>query len=264
MDNPVQKWLLTVYCQTSFTCWHATELQQVWWLLVFPYFLSHDWSGTRVQVPRKAAELWTHWPQSLYPPLVVICVRLMMMSRMNSMLFSAHTPIQCLFAEIMSPYSQRQEHRMHVSTFLHQNNNYFHMNWLLFTRGLAVARFDWRPFLVNLVNFVNTRNWRIEKVRGKSDKFITHHTLLGPRSLDFESLRFRADISVDVLALDLFLSEVTGISDISLRTQSHSPISDMMASPAALVTHLQGTKTKGMVRKVSPVKLTRNIISSQS
>ena len=82
MDNPVQKWLLTVlkrilgdrdttpswcvqrvwpcaptvelvschnasvqfsdpmqqqhYCQTSLTCWHATELQ-VWWLLVFPY-----------------------------------------------------------------------------------------------------------------------------------------------------------------------------------------------------------------------------------
>jgi hypothetical protein len=43
------------YCQTSLTCWHATKLQ-VWWLLVFPYFLSHDWSGTRLQqVHRKAA-----------------------------------------------------------------------------------------------------------------------------------------------------------------------------------------------------------------
>ena len=46
-------------------------------------------------------------------PLPVISVRLMMMSRMNSMLFStAHTPIQCLFAGDISPYPQRQEHRM--------------------------------------------------------------------------------------------------------------------------------------------------------
>jgi len=46
------------------------------------------------------------------PPLPVNYVRLMMMSRMNSMLLStAHTPIQCLFAGDMSPYSQRQEHR---------------------------------------------------------------------------------------------------------------------------------------------------------
>ena len=47
------------------------------------------------------------------PPPPVICVKLMMMSKMNSMLFSTvHTPIQCLFAADMSPYSQRQEHRM--------------------------------------------------------------------------------------------------------------------------------------------------------
>jgi len=51
------------YCQTSLKCWHATELQ-VWWLLVFPYCFSHDWSVTRVHVQRKAAELWTHWSQS--------------------------------------------------------------------------------------------------------------------------------------------------------------------------------------------------------
>jgi len=111
MENPVQKWLLTMlkrifgvrdtttswlcesvalspystlavqlfschnaslqfsdpmqqhYCQTSFTCWRATELQ-VWWLLVFQYFFSHDWSGTRIHVQRKAAELWTRWFQS--------------------------------------------------------------------------------------------------------------------------------------------------------------------------------------------------------
>jgi len=47
-----------------------------------------------------------------------------MMSRMKSMLYStAHTPIQCLFAGDMSPYSQRQEHRMF--TYLHQNNKKF-------------------------------------------------------------------------------------------------------------------------------------------
>ena len=40
------------YCQKSFTCWHATELQ-TWCLLVFPYILSHDWSGTRVHVQKK-------------------------------------------------------------------------------------------------------------------------------------------------------------------------------------------------------------------
>jgi len=46
------------------------------------------------------------------PPLPVICVRLMTMSRMNSMLFST---AQCLFAGGMSACSQRREHRM----FLH-------------------------------------------------------------------------------------------------------------------------------------------------
>jgi hypothetical protein len=46
------------------------------------------------------------------PSLPVICVRLMM-SRINSMLFStAHTPIQCLVAVDMSPYSQKQEHML--------------------------------------------------------------------------------------------------------------------------------------------------------
>jgi len=48
------------YCQTSFTCRHAIELQ-VWWLLVFPCSFSHDWSDPRVFVQRIAAELWTHW-----------------------------------------------------------------------------------------------------------------------------------------------------------------------------------------------------------
>ena len=38
---------------------------------------------------------------------------LLIMSRINSMLFStAHTPIQCLFAVDMSPYSQKQEHML--------------------------------------------------------------------------------------------------------------------------------------------------------
>jgi len=150
MDKPVQKRLLTVNCQICFTCWHATELQ-VWWLLVFPYFLSHDWSGTRVQVQRKAAELWTHRPQSFCPPLPLICVRLMMTSRMNSMLFSAaHTPIQSLRVRYESLFSEAGA--QDAATFLHQNNNtlFFHINWLFFMSRLAVARFDWRPFLVNL------------------------------------------------------------------------------------------------------------------
>jgi hypothetical protein len=52
------------------------------------------------------------------PPLSVICVKLMMMSRMNSMLFfTAHTLTQCLFAGGMSPYSQRQEHGMFLLVY---------------------------------------------------------------------------------------------------------------------------------------------------
>jgi len=67
------------------------------------------------------------------PPLPVICVRLMMMSRMNSMLFStAHTPIQYLFAGDMSPYSQRQEHKMFLlfCTRTTTNSINFYINFL--------------------------------------------------------------------------------------------------------------------------------------
>ena len=63
------------------------------------------------------------------PPLPVICVRLLMMSRMNSMLIStAHTPIQCLFAGNISPYSQGQEHRifLHFCTRTTTNSNFVH------------------------------------------------------------------------------------------------------------------------------------------
>jgi len=50
----------------------------------------------------------------------------MMMSRMNSMLFStADHPTQCLFTGDTSPYSQRQE--QDVSTLLHQNNKKLHL-----------------------------------------------------------------------------------------------------------------------------------------
>ena len=73
------------------------------------------------------------------PPLPVICAKLMMMSRMNSkpvtltrmnsMLFStAHTPIQCLFAGDMSPYSQRQEHRMFLLCCTNKQTLFFYMN----------------------------------------------------------------------------------------------------------------------------------------
>ena len=47
------------------------------------------------------------------PPLLVIYVRLMMMFRMSSMLFStARTPIWFLFAGDLHPYLQRQLRRM--------------------------------------------------------------------------------------------------------------------------------------------------------
>jgi len=65
-------------------------------------------------------------PQVL-APLPVISVRLMMMSRMNSMLLStADHPTQCLFTGETSPYSQRQE--QDVSTLLHQNNKKVHFS----------------------------------------------------------------------------------------------------------------------------------------
>ena len=72
------------------------------------------------------------------PPLPVICVRLMMMSRMNSMLFStAHTPIQCLFAGDTSPYSQRQEHRMFLlfCTRTTTNSTFFCMNYFFYEQA---------------------------------------------------------------------------------------------------------------------------------
>ena len=67
----------------------------------------------RLHVRTLCFETATWNPTSSPSYIPVICVKLMMMSRMNSMLLStAHTPIQCLFAGDMSPYSQRQEHRM--------------------------------------------------------------------------------------------------------------------------------------------------------
>jgi len=58
----------------------------------------------------------------------VICVKLMMMSRMNSMLIcTAHTPIQYLFKGDISPHSQRQEHRMFL-LFCTNKLHLFYMN----------------------------------------------------------------------------------------------------------------------------------------
>ena len=87
------------------------------------------------------------------PPLPVICVRLMMISRMISsmLLYTANTPLQCLFAGDMSPYSQRQEHRMFLIFRTRTTTSklyFFYMNWFFFMSRLAVAGFDWRPFLV--------------------------------------------------------------------------------------------------------------------
>jgi hypothetical protein len=65
-----------------------------------------------------------------------------------------HPPIQCLFAGDMSPYSQRQQHRM----FLHfcttgrtKKLYFFYITGMFFMSRLAVARFDWRLFLVDFV-----------------------------------------------------------------------------------------------------------------
>lgn len=72
-----------------------------------------------------------------------------------------------------------------------------------------------------------------------------HQTLLGPpNSLDLESLRFKPpETAVDICVDDpapRARKDVIGMSDISLRTHSHSPMRDIMASPAKLVSHLQG------------------------
>ena len=92
------------------------------------------------------------------PPLPVICVKLMMMSRMNSMLFStAHTPIQsppyCVSSQEIWVLILKGK-STGCSYFLHQNNNkrYFFVHKL---SRLAVARFDWRLFLVNLVSWIS-------------------------------------------------------------------------------------------------------------
>ena len=54
---------------------------------------------------------------------------------------TAHTPIQCLFAGDMSPYSQRQEHRSFYFFAPTTNSTFFCMNCFCMSR-LAVARFD--------------------------------------------------------------------------------------------------------------------------
>ena len=71
------------------------------------YSFSHEVSFTVLLVSDSVSTPFALRPQHGFPgsPLPVICVRLLM-TRMNSMLFStAHPPIQCLFAEDMSPYS---------------------------------------------------------------------------------------------------------------------------------------------------------------
>jgi len=78
--------------------------------LDLPRDVIHSAARFRLRVHTLCFETATWNPGSSLPE---ICVRLVMMSRMNSMLFyTAHNPIQCLFAGDMSPYSQRQEHMM--------------------------------------------------------------------------------------------------------------------------------------------------------
>ena len=77
---------------------------------ILPKDVIHSVARFRLRVHTLCFETATWNPGSSLPE---ICVRLVMMSRMNSMLFyTAHNPIQCLFAGDMSPYSQRQEHMM--------------------------------------------------------------------------------------------------------------------------------------------------------
>jgi len=53
-----------------------------------------------------------------------------------------------------------------VFTFLHQNNNklYFSALTVFFMSRLGVARFDWRPFLVNLVNLLGLKAFLVNHV----------------------------------------------------------------------------------------------------
>ena len=79
---------------------------------ILPTDVIHSVARFRLRVHTLRFETTTWNPRS-FPGMPVTCVRLTMMSRINSMLFStAHTPIQCLFAVDMSPYSQKQEHML--------------------------------------------------------------------------------------------------------------------------------------------------------
>ena len=93
------------------------------WLLVLPIafpstcsWTSHKMSFAVLPVSDCVSTPFALRPQhgAPPPPLPVICAKLMMMSRMNRQhaIFHCTHPIQCLFAGDMSPYSQRQEHRM--------------------------------------------------------------------------------------------------------------------------------------------------------
>jgi len=85
------------------------------------------------------------WHGTPGPPLLVICVKLKMMSKMSSIsIFTARTIMWFLFAGDLRPYSQRQECRTYLPfcTRTTTNSIFSNMNWLLSISRLAVERIE--------------------------------------------------------------------------------------------------------------------------
>ena len=130
-------------------------------LVLLTAFLDLPWDVIR-SVARFRAIACTYpslWDRDTEPqvlaPLPVTSVRLLMMSRMNSMLFPLHTPPYSVSSQEIWVLILRGESTGCFYFFAPATTNsifYYDMNELLVCLSrLAVACFDWRPFLVNLV-----------------------------------------------------------------------------------------------------------------
>ena len=85
------------------------------------------------------------------------------------------------------PYSQRQEHRVFLFFCTRTTTLYFFMNWLFLVSRLAVARLDWRPFFVNLVNLERYKvnlpsGWRDLQIQPFFFEYISKRVASGSKS----------------------------------------------------------------------------------
>jgi len=88
------------------------------------------------------------WHGTPGPPLLVVCVELIMMSKMSSIsFFTAHSLMWFLFAGDLRPYSQRQECRTYLPFWTRTTTNsvFYYMNLAFYEQ--ASGRAYWlRPF----------------------------------------------------------------------------------------------------------------------